>query len=475
MSNTLSRLGKAVVAILISSLCSLVSGASDVRSTLFQEVETVFQTAQKIKAHVLAPASYSRALKDYRSAEKRYSAGGDLGKIEDLLQQSLQHLEQALAAAKVAELKLATGIDARNDALEVQANVNAKKLWEDAEKYLSKAAITLEEGNARRIPTLIRKAEQAYREAELVSIKATFLNGARDLLKLADSKKVERYAPLTLQRAQALLAEAEKSLEEDRYDRDKPRNLAREAKYTAAHALYIAERLRAIDDDDLSQEQLYLEMEAPVAEIANAANLVPDFSEGSRLTTDSIVDYIDSANRSIRELDRSLLRISQLEEELGGASEESQLLKSQLAQEADIAARFNQVNKLFAHHEADVFRQGNNVILRLVGLNFTVGNSVIETKNFELLGKVQKAIALFPDSTAIVEGHTDAYGSDELNVILSQDRAKAVREYLIVNMGLLSSHVDAIGYGETRPVANNETPEGRLKNRRIDLVIQPHF
>lgn len=88
---------------------------------------------------------------------------------------------------------------------------------------------------------------------------------------------------------------------------------------------------------------------------------------------------------------------------------------------------------------------------------------------------MQKAIALFPDSQVEVEGHTDAYGSDELNQELSENRAMAVREYLLVSTQLPAKKIAASGYGESKPVANNETAEGRLKNRRIDLVIRPQL
>ncbi len=73
-----------------------------------------------------------------------------------------------------------------------------------------------------------------------------------------------------------------------------------------------------------------------------------------------------------------------------------------------------------------------------------------------------------------MEGHTDAFGSDETNLMLSQERADAVRKYLLANMRDLSREdVGAVGFGESRPVANNETAEGRAKNRRIDVVIRP--
>ncbi len=67
-----------------------------------------------------------------------------------------------------------------------------------------------------------------------------------------------------------------------------------------------------------------------------------------------------------------------------------------------------------------------------------------------------------------------AFVGDATNLELSQARAEAVREYLLANMrDLPASDVESVGYGESRPVANNETVEGRAKNRRIDVVIRP--
>ncbi|MDX1467588.1 MAG: OmpA family protein, partial [Halomonas sp.] len=67
------------------------------------------------------------------------------------------------------------------------------------------------------------------------------------------------------------------------------------------------------------------------------------------------------------------------------------------------------------------------------------------------------------------------FGGDELNQKLSQERADAVRQYLLANMSFDPARMDAIGYGETQPVASNETPEGRTRNRRIDVIIHPRL
>lgn len=77
----------------------------------------------------------------------------------------------------------------------------------------------------------------------------------------------------------------------------------------------------------------------------------------------------------------------------------------------------------------------------------------------------------YPDTTAVIEGHTDEVGTDEYNMQLSQRRANSVVEYLVAHSGIDRSRLKAVGYGKTRPVADNRTEEGKRQNRRIDSII----
>jgi OOP family OmpA-OmpF porin len=88
---------------------------------------------------------------------------------------------------------------------------------------------------------------------------------------------------------------------------------------------------------------------------------------------------------------------------------------------------------------------------------------------------VRQAIDVFPNSQAVIEGHTDSYGGDESNMALSRRRAEAVSGYLTNELGVPAFRLSAVGYGETRPIANNETAQGRERNRRIDVRIQPQL
>jgi outer membrane protein OmpA-like peptidoglycan-associated protein len=123
--------------------------------------------------------------------------------------------------------------------------------------------------------------------------------------------------------------------------------------------------------------------------------------------------------------------------------------------------------------EAEVYKQDNQLVIRLKAMQFPVGKSIIMPENYALLSKVQKAVRTFGDPRVIVEGHTDTTGSNEVNMLLSQQRAEAVREYMIANQTLSADSISAVGYGSERPLASNATSAGRAINRRIDIQIIP--
>lgn len=78
----------------------------------------------------------------------------------------------------------------------------------------------------------------------------------------------------------------------------------------------------------------------------------------------------------------------------------------------------------------------------------------------------------YPQTSTLVEGHTDSVGSDAYNQGLSERRANAVRDVLVNQYGVESDRVSSVGYGESRPVADNETDEGRAVNRRVEAAVE---
>jgi outer membrane protein OmpA-like peptidoglycan-associated protein len=456
-------------------LAAAANAQQQIRAQLFADADRAMALANDAQAAVLAPASYERAADLYRRADENLTRGRSLDDIRRDLAEATSFFAQATERTELARVSLSDPYQARQDATEAEASTYAADQWRDAEVKFADAVRRLEAGNMNRARSIGSDAEEQYRAAELTAIENNYLSVARRLIEQAEDQRVDRYAPKTLARAQQLLAEAEMRLRTDRYDTDLPRTLAREANYEARHSMYLAGRVRAVADRDLTNEELLLEAEGAIARIAGRIDLVAELDAGFEMPTAAILESIEGLLIDRETLQQRNERVTFLEDEVArmevrlGDESEQRKVQEQIQQ------RFGQIAAVFTREEAQVLRRGDEIIVRM-GLNFDSGSSVIKPEYFTLLRKIQTAIDVFPDSQVEVQGHTDSFGADELNRTLSEQRASAVQQYLLANMDSLgATAITAAGYGETVPLANNETPEGRTRNRRIDLLITPNL
>ncbi|MBT8082403.1 MAG: OmpA family protein [Gammaproteobacteria bacterium] len=458
----------------------------ELRATFFKDADAAKAAAEAADASLLAPRAWERGMSEYEDAEDLLRRGRNIEYVRDNAADATRYFREAEEKAKLARTKFAQVLKSRQDAANARAKDLAPELWEQAQRKFGEAIRYLERGDLKGASRRDIEATGLYRDAELMAIKEEYLAETRRLLANADRARVGRYAPITLGNAKSLLANAERELNENRYDTDLPRSLARQANYEAKHALYLSEVVRKVRDRDLTAEQLVLQWEASLRDIAGVADIVPDMETGPDTLTAELVSYFENLQNELQALRQDKaeneVRIADMEDELralderlGGATAERAALIQRLEAQERVKEQFVRVEKMFTSDEARVFREGNNVILRLVGLSFDSGASQIRPENFDLLAKVEKAIDVFPRSELIIEGHTDSHGGDELNQELSQERAESVMQYMINAMRIPTYRLIATGYGETRPVASNETESGRARNRRIDIVIKPNF
>ena len=113
----------------------------------------------------------------------------------------------------------------------------------------------------------------------------------------------------------------------------------------------------------------------------------------------------------------------------------------------------------------------NNTVISLYGINFEFGKAVIKPGSYPVLDSAAGILSNYPEVEVEIQGHTDNIGSDAANQALSQKRAEAVRQYLIDVHMIEPVRLIAYGFGETKPVADNSTEEGRARNRRVDFLI----
>jgi OmpA-OmpF porin, OOP family len=495
-----------VLTCLVLLLSSAGIYAQQTKTVVFSQANNARDNAKLMQADLLSPLEFEKALVYYQDAENNFDKKKGIEKVEELLTESVNYFNRSVAFSISAKAVFANSLNAREDALSAGANLYAKELWLEAEKQFREAAEQLEKGDRDDSYAESVKAIAIYRKAELSAIKTDLLDETRAILKKADEMDVEKKAPKTLKKAKSLLAEAEKQLETNRYDMDYPRTLAKQAKYEANHAIFLYKTIKEMEDNKQELEDVILGMEKPLINIAEKSGFVAEFDQGFDKPRDEIISYVKDlqeknyllnaknidqnnllvqrkANIDVLIKERDALnkefkmeigkRTTEMNTKMQAIENEKAILAKEVDYQNKINERYNAVNQLFDSKDALVFRSGNDVIIRMQGFGFDVGKSNIKPEYFNLLTKVQNAINTFPDSKVVVEGYTDSFGSDDSNLKLSQERSDAVTTYLKANMATLNNeNISSIGYGENNPIANNETMEGRSKNRRIDIIIK---
>jgi outer membrane protein OmpA-like peptidoglycan-associated protein len=120
---------------------------------------------------------------------------------------------------------------------------------------------------------------------------------------------------------------------------------------------------------------------------------------------------------------------------------------------------------------AEVERVGEGIKITFdSGILFDVNKAALQPEAQENLEKLAAILQKYEDTDLLIEGHTDATGTEEYNLGLSQRRAQSVSNYL-AGMEVDSRRFTIMGYGESQPVASNETVEGRQANRRVEVAV----
>jgi outer membrane protein OmpA-like peptidoglycan-associated protein len=121
----------------------------------------------------------------------------------------------------------------------------------------------------------------------------------------------------------------------------------------------------------------------------------------------------------------------------------------------------------------DVIRSGDELILRMpAGITFPVDSYALQPGVQGTLTEVAQTLASYNQTYVDVLGHTDSTGSDAHNQTLSEHRAQSVADYL-ASRGVTRARMGIHGYGETQPIASNDTDVGRGQNRRVEIKVVP--
>ncbi len=312
---------------------------------------------------------------------------------------------------------------------------------------------------------------------------------ARNAVQIAQSSGADKYAADTFQKAKTSLQQAEDYLR--RKQRKPAIMIARETAQTAEDARTIA--LKREEDEALQKER-----EAAAAREAEAKRQAED--EQKRREQADAERKAEQARRTKAEAEAAAADKQRLEAQLAAAKEVVERAKAETAQaQAAAAAQAAQAAADKAQRqaaEADRLRQqaemekqqlrqqllqqlnavlatrdtDRGLVVTMADVLFDSGKYTLRPAAREKLAKLAGIVIAHPGLKLAAEGHTDSTGSPEFNQKLSIKRAQAVEEYL-VSQGLVGDSVSAAGFGDTQPIAPNNTAAGRQQNRRVELIV----
>jgi outer membrane protein OmpA-like peptidoglycan-associated protein len=277
---------------------------------------------------------------------------------------------------------------------------------------------------------------------------------ARNAVDIAKSRGAEKDAPEILTKAIASLQATENALNTKADKKD--------VMSSARQTVQFAEDARALAAQQQDQARIAAEKEAAAAK-ARAEAEAKAAEEAKRQA-----ELADAKQAQMKaEADAAAIR-AKAEADALKAKEESALAEAARAQKAaaDLRAQLlEQFNRILETRDTP-----RGLVVNMGDVLFDFGKYDLRPEAREKLAKLSGIILAHAGLELAVEGYTDSVGSDEVNQRLSEKRAETVRAYLI-QQGLAETNVTSRGFGETAPVADNSTAEGRQRNRRVEIVV----
>jgi outer membrane protein OmpA-like peptidoglycan-associated protein len=390
------------------------------------------------------------------------------GKIEEvdakyeLLQRGqYQRLSNPLAlkADTKVPLELYEARNAVSIARSIGAATFATDSFQKAEKSLA-AAEAYHARNAGKKPVIMtsREAVQTAEDARAIAVKrqeelilAVERQASLDRENRAESAKAAAQSETERIARQAEAARLQALADSDRLTREKNAQAATAAA-DAERARADADRAKRDSDARLAQAALA----ADRAKFNNEAALAAAKTESDRLKLES--DNRANAAKADADRDRAASQAA-----LDAAAKQvAQLEAQKAALRTQLLAQFNSILQT-----EDTAR---GLIVNMNDVLFDTAKSTLRPLAREKLAKVAGIVSGHPGLKLDVEGHTDSVGTDEYNQTLSEQRGTSVRDYL-TGQGMAAASVTSKGFGESQPIASNDTVPGRQQNRRVELVI----
>ncbi len=363
-----------------------------------------------------------------------------------LVAEGRSYLTRAKEFAETSHRDFEEVIKARELAIQAGAPRFLAKDFESADDRFKKVTKKIESNDSGKISKKSSELQLVYLDLELRSIKHAGLDQARATISQAEKEGAKKFAPRSLLQAEKSVLELNSFITANRHATNEIATRSQETNKVAEHLLKITRDAK--NGKKTSSEDMALLMEKEEIKL----------------------------NDKQSELNQTENQLSNKKSQLAREGNNNIILANKnaiLVADQSFNERFEEARKQFTSAEAEVYKQGDKLVIRLRGLEFPSSQYTLKSSNFPLLTKVQNVIKSFGKSAVVIEGHTDSMGGKTANEKLSTNRAEVVKDYLVANQleGQSALEINSVGYDYQKPLATNKTSLGRAKNRRVDVVI----
>lgn len=401
------------------------------------KLDASIQEAGLNQINILSPKNYKLVVEYEKKAVAAQASTKDQKTTLHLISVANAYLIKAQLSAETAKTILRPVVEARQDAVSANAVKFVRRDMERSDSELVSSTERFENNDAQVNEKSLRKLEAAYHKHELDAILIDNLGLAKSNLALATKEGAPKLTPETLAWANTQIKNDEATIVTNRHSPSQIEAAALNATAASNRLLKMVRDAKSYKGKD--PEQLAKDIE---------------HNDIERLQSE------DEQSQAAKDLASSRKEATQ-----------AKALNTNLESEVWLNNEFDKASQEFTSNEAEVYKQGDKLLLRLKGLSFANNKSEVVSKDYALLAKVQQVIREIGPSQVEISGHTDSVGSKALNEELSTQRAKAIQAYLITNNNVPSEEITAVGYGFSKPIATNKTALGRAQNRRVDVTI----
>ncbi|QDG49573.1 DUF4398 domain-containing protein [Persicimonas caeni] len=290
---------------------------------------------------------------------------------------------------------------------------------------------------------------------------------ARASYQKAQQSNAAKYAPTELAQAKKALLTAEKQFQETG-DEEITRTLAYIAKRRSQEAMAQGKVNFLVTTRQAKQSELLARTESMREQYQRQLIRQRQMAQMNEQQLEQKRQELEQAREELEDQGMTAEQLRQREREYAAAISKLEVeIERRKKAEQQLQTAMNKLEDIAEVRQEDgrgqVITLDNSVL-------FEVGQSELLPNARQRLKQVADVLQMQEDRKIVIEGHTDAQGSDQLNQRLSRERAQSVKDFL-VSRGVDASRVQTVGYGEDRPIATNRTVEGRAMNRRVEIVL----